>query len=130
MNQRQSIRPHDRRRLLNEDTTGSFMRIWPTKRLWKRLGLGFVMLVALALLANGLMAWRTTARLNGRVAAIRAAGDPASIADLAPKPIPDAENAAAILKKLQPRLDAFSDEYGRFDDTPVGKTYGEKTDRG
>jgi hypothetical protein len=107
------------------------MRIWPTKRVWKRIGLGIVILLALAFIANGFMAWWTDHRLQQRIAAIRAAGDPASIADLAPKPIPDAENAAAILKKLQPRLDAFSHEYARFfDDSPLGKDYGARTDRG
>jgi hypothetical protein len=107
------------------------MRIWPTKRVWKRIGLGLVILLALAFNANGFMAWWTDYRLQRRIAAIRAAGDPASIADLAPKPIPDSENAAAILKKLQPRLDQFSHEYARFfDDSPLGKDYDARTDRG
>ena len=106
------------------------MRIWPTKRWWKRLGLSFVILVAIALLANGFMAWRTSARFKRQIAAIRAAGDPASIADLAPTPIPDNENAAAILKKLGLRLDAFSHEYGKFYDTPAGETYDQRQNRG
>jgi hypothetical protein len=106
------------------------MRFWPTKRIWKRIGLGFVALVALLLLANGIMAWWTRSQLQNRVTAIRAAGNPASIAELAPKPIPDAENAAAVLRDLGPRLDAFSKEYGPFFDTPEGKAYEQRTDRG
>ncbi|HEX3599263.1 MAG TPA: hypothetical protein VHU84_03925 [Lacipirellulaceae bacterium] len=106
------------------------MRIWPTKRFWKRLAIGLVTLVAIALIANGFMAWRIESRLQAMIAAIRVAGDPASIAELAPTPIPDAENAAAILGKLGPRLDAFSKEYARFFDTPLGKAYDEQSDRG
>jgi hypothetical protein len=65
--------------------------------------------------------------LQRRIAAIRAAGDPASIADLAPKPIPDAENAAAILAKLAPRLDEFGKDHWHFlDKTPLGKDYDER----
>jgi hypothetical protein len=107
------------------------MRIWPTKRGWKRFGLGLAILVAIALIANGFMAWRAEWRLRSRLAAIRAAGDPASIADLAPKPIPDAENAAAIIAKLGPRIDAFGKEQWHFiDQTPLGKDYDKRLERG
>ncbi len=106
------------------------MRIWPTKRISKRLAIGLVTLVAIALIANGIMAWRIESRLQAKIAAIHAAGDPASIAELAPTPIPDAENAAVILGKLGLRLDAFSKEYARFYDTPLGKGYDERSDRG
>lgn len=101
------------------------MRIWPTKRWWKRTGIGLAIVVALALIANGVMAWWTEHRLQTQIAAIRAAGDPASIADLAPEPIPDDENAAAILKRLEPRLEEFGKEHGRFFNTPLGKAYDE-----
>lgn len=101
------------------------MRIWPTKRFWKRLAIGLAMLVAVALIANGFMAWQTERRLQAKIAAIRAAGDPASIADLAPPPIPDEENVAAILERIRPRLTEFSKEHGRFYDSPIGKTYDE-----
>ena len=107
------------------------MRIWPTKRVWKRIGLALVILLALAFIANGFMAWWTDYRLQRRIAAIRAAGDPASIADLAPKPIPDAENAAAILAKLAPRLDEFAKDHWHFlDKTALGKDYDERSERG
>ena len=48
------------------------------------IGIGLALLVALALIANGFMIWRTDARLQARIDAIRAAGDPATIADLTP----------------------------------------------
>src|SRR5215475_4656077 len=76
------------------------------------------------------MAWLTEHRLQTRIAAIRAAGDPASIADLAPKPIPDDQNAAYYLERIKPQLDAFAKDYSRFYNSPLGKTYEEAKDRG
>ena len=58
------------------------MRIGPTKRRWKLLAIGLASLVAVALIVNGVLAWRAEWRLNSRLAAILAAGDPASIAEL------------------------------------------------
>ena len=49
----------------------------------RRIGLGLLIVVAIALLADGFMALWTEVRLQRKIAAIRANGDPASIADLA-----------------------------------------------
>ena len=106
------------------------MRIFPSKRTVKRWVIGAAILVAIALIANGFMAWLTEHRLQTRIAAIRAAGDPASIADLAPKPIPDDQNAAFYLEHIKPQLDAFSKEHGRFYNSPLGKAYEDAQDRG
>ena len=101
-----------------------------SKRFWKRLVIGLGLLVAIALIANGFMAWQTERRLQAKVAAIRAAGDPASISDLAPEPIPDDQNAAILMERLGPRLDAFSKEYGRFSETPLSEAFDERVDKG
>jgi hypothetical protein len=106
------------------------MKLWPTMRSWKRLAIGLAVLVGLALILNGVFAWRAEWRLNSRLAAIRAAGEPASIAELAPKPIPDRENAAAILQRIKPRLNDFSNEYGAFFNSTAGKKYEAAQDRG
>lgn len=107
------------------------MRIWPTKRGWKRIGIGFALLIAFALLANGTMAWWTEHRLQTRIAAIRASGDPASLADLTPQPIPAAQNAAAGLAKLRTRLEEFGkDEWHFFDKTDLGKDYDHRREHG
>jgi hypothetical protein len=106
------------------------MRIWPTKRAWKRWAIGLAALVAVALILNGVLAWRAEWLLNSRLAAIRAAGDPASIAELAPEPIADHENAAAILERATPRLNAFSKEYANFANSPLGTKYDALNDRG
>ena len=122
--------PRRERRAEFLETVGKAMRIWPTKRWWKRLGLGFLLLIALAILVNGVMSWRVERQVQSRIAAIRAAGEPASIAELAPHPIPESENAAAALAKIGPSLDAFSKDYAIFDETPLGKGYDARSEIG
>jgi hypothetical protein len=95
-----------------------------------RIVVGLAVLVAMALLAFIFMAWQTERRMQSIVAAIRAAGEPASIGDLAPAPNPDEGNAAVVLARLAPRLDAFSKDYARFLDAPVGKAYDKQIDQG
>jgi hypothetical protein len=107
------------------------MRIWPSKRRWKQLAIGLLGVVALLALADGFMVWRTESRLAAKIAEIRAAGDPASIADLEPTPIPADQNAAAIIQRLGPRLDEFAKDHVRFlDRTPLGTSYAQHRDRG
>ena len=106
------------------------MRLFPTKRRLYRIGIGLAILVSLALIANGFMIWRTDARLQARIDAIRAAGDPATIADLAPEPIPDEQNTAAYIDKMVPRLDEFDRELAHFyNKTPIGQAYGAARER-
>jgi hypothetical protein len=102
------------------------MRFWPRKRFFIWLAI----LVGVLLLANGIFACFTRCRLKPRIAPTPAAGDPASITDLAPEPIPADENAAAYLEELAPRLDEFSKEYGRFYKSPLGEAYQAAEDRG
>ncbi|MBA3483756.1 MAG: hypothetical protein H0T51_18285, partial [Pirellulales bacterium] len=67
------------------------------------------------------MSWRVETRFQAKVEAIRAEGDPASIAELKPKQIPSDENAAAHMDRLERRLDEFSKEYGAFYNSELGK---------
>ena len=94
------------------------MRIFPAKRRWKQMAIAAVTVVAIALIANGFMIWRTDARLQKRIDAIRAAGNPASIIDLAPEPIPPNENAAYHLERMAPKLDEFSKAHVSFSTRP------------
>ena len=55
--------------------------------------------------------------------AIRAAGDPASIAELKQEPIPDEQNASAIFLQIAPRLLEFRKADAAFSETPIGKQY-------
>jgi hypothetical protein len=101
------------------------MKIFPSRRTVKRLGIGVAILLGGALIVNGFFSWRTEARFRRIIRDIRAAGDPASIADLKPAPIPDEVNAAAAIDKLAPRLEEFANEQGRFYKTDLGKAYGD-----
>src|SRR4051794_17355863 len=77
-----------RRRRARGKTRGSLMKYSPTKRMWKRLAIGAVMLFGIALIANGFFGWWVERQLQSRIDAMRAAGDPASIAELKPEPVP------------------------------------------
>jgi hypothetical protein len=98
----------------------------PRRPLWLRLLLGAALLFVISLAVLAAFAWWNAGRLDRRIAAIRAAGDPASIADLKPAPIPDDKNAAAVLASLDDQLDAFAKDQGKFFKDPVGVEY-EKT---
>src|SRR5689334_12656413 len=97
MKRQRSVRRPGGCRMELQEIVDKPMRIWPTKRWWKRIALGFVFLLALVLILNGVASWWVEHRFWNRVAEIRAAGEPASIADLAPKPVPESENAAAVI---------------------------------
>jgi hypothetical protein len=100
------------------------MKLLPTRRTVKRWGIGLGILLGVLLLVNGFFSWQTNRRFNAKIEAIRAAGYPASIADLKPKSIPAELNAAAHLDALAPRLDEFAKEQYRWErKTPLGKTY-------
>ncbi len=81
-----------------------------------------VALVALSLWTGG--------RFGARLTAIRAAGDPASLAELAPAPIPPRQNAAAVIDELTPQLEAFARANGAFYKTDLGQAYDAARERG
>ena len=58
-------------------------------------------LVVILLLVNAWFVWTTDARLEAQLAAIRQAGDPLTLADLARKPIPPEQNAATYLRRAE-----------------------------
>lgn len=101
------------------------------KRLFKRLAIGLAILVGILLLANAGYSWWIGRQLAQRLATLRAAGEPTSFAELAPEPLPFAEDAAAQLEKLAPELKAFAKKESHFlDKTPLGKAFIERQDQG
>jgi hypothetical protein len=96
------------------------------KRLFmKRILTWIGALLALAIVGNTMMAWRVNSQQSARLAAIRAAGLPASIAELRPAPVPDSLNAAAVIEAATPAINAFGGSHVNFlDRTPLGKAYG------
>ncbi|HYO24020.1 MAG TPA: hypothetical protein VEQ85_03640 [Lacipirellulaceae bacterium] len=81
-------------------------------------------IVGVAVVANTLLAWRVQSKHQSQLAAIRAAGHPASIDELKPAPLPAGENAAAQLELATSAIKAFGIEQHRFlQHTPLGKEY-------
>lgn len=66
--------------------------------------------VILLLVVNAFLAWRAGARLERRLAALRAAGEPVTLSDLQPEPIPAEQDAALLLSSIRPRLEAWQAE--------------------
>lgn len=58
-------------------------------------------LIAILLIVNAVFVWITGSRLERRLAALREAGDPMTLADLAREPIPPEENAATYLQRVE-----------------------------
>jgi len=75
---------------------------------WTAIVLG--VLAAMLLMANAWFVWTTDARFEGQLAAIRAAGDPLSIADLAHEPPPPETNAATYLRRATADMAAITKE--------------------
>ena len=92
-----------------------------TKRAAKRIAIGLGLLIGLPLLVNGVFAWQARHRLNSMVAEIKAAGDPVSIADLAPKRIPPGANAATYIDQIAPQFSEFEKKYDALYKTPLGE---------
>ena len=67
------------------------------------------------LIANACFVWTTDARLERQLAAIREAGDPLTLADLAPKPIPPEKNAATYLRQADADVEAIENKINGID---------------
>lgn len=66
--------------------------------------------IALLLMLNTYFVWSTGTRLEKRLAALRANGEPVQIADLAHEPIPPETNAETYLRRADDDLDAIQGE--------------------
>jgi hypothetical protein len=94
------------------------MRI--SKRLIKRIAIGIGVAIGLLLIVNGILAWTAQRRLDQKIAELRDSGEKASLADLAPKPVPPQRNAAAFLQEIAPQLKDFEARYSHFYATRLG----------
>ena len=80
------------------------------KKILKWTGIVLGGLVAIGLVANAVFVWTTDTRLERQLAAIRAAGDPLTLADLARPPIPPEKNAATYLRRAEADVAAIEKE--------------------
>jgi hypothetical protein len=84
-------------------------------KVWKRIGIGLGLLVAIIVVVNGWFVWTTGRWLDGQLAAIRAEGDPLSIAELARVPIPPERNAETYLRSATAEAAAIDKELWEAD---------------
>lgn len=84
------------------------MKIFSKKAL-KRIGIVAGAFLAILLIANAIWVWRTGSRLEKKLAALRAEGEPLSLADLA-HDLPPEQNAAVLLRRARSDLEAINKE--------------------
>ena len=92
-----------------------------TKRALKRIAIGLGLLIGLALLVNGVFAWWAQHRLDTIIAQIKVAGEPASLAELAPKPIAAEQNAATYIDRIAPQFNEFEHKRNALYESPLGE---------
>jgi hypothetical protein len=80
------------------------------KKILKWTGIALGVLLAILLVANAVFVWITDARLESQLKAIQDAGDPLTLAELAPKPIPPEKNAAMYHRRAEADVNAMNDE--------------------
>jgi hypothetical protein len=80
------------------------------KKILKAAGIITGAVIAILLILNALFVWRTGTRLEGRLSALRQAGEPLQIADLAHEPIPPEKDAGVFLRRAASDLDAIQKE--------------------
>jgi hypothetical protein len=80
------------------------------KKILKWTGIVLAGLVAIGLIANAWFVWTTDRRLERQLTAIREAGEPLTLADLARKPIPPEQNAATYLRRAEADVTAMNKE--------------------
>jgi hypothetical protein len=101
------------------------------KAILKWTSICLCLVLAIVFACDALASWRAGADLEARLQAIREAGDPLSLADLAREPLPPEQNAAALLRRADRDLDAIRRELASFADEKGGYLRdGELTDKG
>jgi hypothetical protein len=91
------------------------------KQILKIGALGLGLLLAAALIANAILISTTGSRLEKRLAAIRNAGDPVLLADLARPTPPLEQNAAVFLGRARHDVEALAKELNQIDDSFTDK---------
>lgn len=79
-------------------------------RIVKWIGIVLGALIAILLIANAIWVWRSGAKLRAEIEAIRAAGDPVTLLELAGQPIAPEKNADTYLSRAEKDLDAIGRE--------------------
>jgi hypothetical protein len=96
--------------------------------IFRQIGFGAIVLLVAAVLIGVVLNWQANHRLDSKLAILRAAGEPTSLAELAPKPIPPEQNSAAILRGIATDLETFGNEMSAFYDSDLGKGFDSSLD--
>ena len=93
------------------------------KKILKWTGIVLGSLIAVLLIGNAVFVWRSGAVLESRLQAIRDAGDPVCLADLARDPIPPEDNAAVYYRRAKEDIEAISQELlaVQTSDSPISR---------
>lgn len=97
-----------------------------SKRAFRRIFIGLVALIGAAVVVDGALAWQSEHRLASKVAELHAAGEPATLSDLAPKSVPVENNPAVYLERMWPDLQAFNKEDADFERSSLGEDYNKR----
>jgi hypothetical protein len=101
-----------------------------SKRLTKRIAIGFGIVLGMMLVVNGILAWAAHHRFDQKIAELRGAGEPVSLADLAQPPISGEKNAAIYIQQATQQTEKWQQDYYKYEDSPQGKLLDEKEDKG
>jgi hypothetical protein len=80
------------------------------RKILKWIGIITGATIAILLISNAWFVWSTGTRLEARLAALRQAGEPVQLVDLAHEPIPPETNADVFLRRAADDLDAIEKE--------------------
>jgi hypothetical protein len=80
------------------------------RKILKWIGIIMGAAIAILLICNACFVWSTGTRLEARLAALRRAGEPVQLSDLAREPIPPEKNADVFLRRAADDLDAIEKE--------------------
>jgi hypothetical protein len=84
------------------------------KKILKWTGIVLGGLVAILLVANAVFVSTTDSQLEKQLEAIRASGDPLTLADLAQKPVPPDQNAVTYLRRAEADIKAMNTELDAY----------------
>jgi len=102
-------------------TTGPSYELSPRNksRFWKWFNRAFLtvaLLVVVAVIAHGFWGRHEAKKLQELLAQYRAAGEPVSVSEFAAQPVPEDEDAAAVLRKAAQAIDENSEAWQAFDE--------------
>lgn len=89
---------------------GMSERIKLYKHRLKRCGKWLAILFGVLIVINGVLSWNAERRLENKLAALRDAGEPTTLAELAPEPAPPGQDAGVLLRRVATDAESLQKE--------------------